>query len=104
MPIKTKGIIPRAWRWIKRIFLLLFFLQFFYILILKWINPPVTITQLSSFFHGYGLQRDYVSISEISPYAKLPFISSEYQTFPDHDAFDFKSIDKALKHNQKSKS
>ena len=104
MPIKTKGIIPRTWRWIKRIFLVLFFLQFFYILILKWVNPPVTITQLNSFFHGYGLQRDYVSINEISPYAKLAVISSEDQTFPDHDGFDFKSIEKAMKHNQKSKS
>ena len=104
MPIKTKGIVPRAWRWIKRIFLFLFFLQFFYILILKWVNPPVTITQLSSFFHGYGLKRDYVSINEISPYAKLAVISSEDQTFPDHDGFDFKSIEKAMKHNQKSKS
>ena len=104
MPIKTKGIIPRTWRWIKRIFLFLFFLQFFYILILKWVNPPVTITQLNSFFHGYGLQRDYVSANEISPYAKLAVISSEDQTFPDHDGFDFKSIEKAMKHNQKSKS
>jgi monofunctional biosynthetic peptidoglycan transglycosylase len=104
MPIKTKGIIPRIWRWTKRIFLFLFFLQLFYILILKWINPPITITQLSSVFHGYGLKRDYVSINEISPYAKLAVISSEDQTFPDHDGFDFKSIEKAMKHNQKSKS
>ena len=104
MPIKTKGIIPRTWRWIKRIFLFLFVLQFFYILILKWINPPITITQLSSLLHGYGLKRDYVSINDISPYAKLAVISSEDQTFPDHDGFDFKSIEKAMKHNQKSKS
>jgi monofunctional biosynthetic peptidoglycan transglycosylase len=82
----------------------LFVLQFFYILILKWVNPPVTITQLNSVFHGYGLKRDYVSINEISPYAKLAVISSEDQTFPDHDGFDFKSIEKAMKHNQKSKS
>jgi monofunctional biosynthetic peptidoglycan transglycosylase len=104
MPIKTKGIIPRIWRWIRRIFLLLFFFQFFYILILKWINPPFTLTQLSSLFHGYGLKRNYVPLDAISPYAKLAVISSEDQTFPDHDGFDFKSIEKAMKHNQKSKS
>src|SRR5450432_152344 len=104
MPIKTKGIVPRTWRWIKRIFLLLFLLQFFYILILKWINPPVTLTQLGSLFHGYGLKRNYVSMNEISPYAKLGVIASEDQLFPDHDGFDFKSIEKAMKHNQKSKS
>src|SRR5450755_3641183 len=104
MPIITKGIVPRTWRWIKRILLFLFFAQFFYILILKWINPPVTLTQLGSLFHGYGLKRNYVAMDEISPYAKLAVISSEDQLFPDHDGFDFKSIEKAMKHNQKSKS
>src|SRR5579863_9950542 len=104
MPVKTKGIVPRIWRWIKRVFLFLFFAQFFYILILKWINPPVTLTQLSSLLHGYGLKRNYVAMDAISPYAKLAVISSEDQLFPDHDGFDFKSIEKAMKHNQKSKS
>src|SRR5664279_1542788 len=104
MPIKTKGIVPRIWRWIKRIFLFLFFAQFFYILILKWINPPFTLTQLSSLLHGDGLKRNYVAMDAISPYAKLAVISSEDQLFPDHDGFDFKSIEKAMKHNQKSKS
>src|SRR3984885_3650030 len=104
MPVKTKGIVPRIWRWIKRIFLFLFFAQFFYILILKWVNPPVTLTQLSSLLHGYGLKRNYVAMDAISPYAKLAVISSEDQLFPDHDGFDFKSIEKAMKHNQKGKS
>ena len=104
MALKTKGIVPRTWRWIKRIFIFLFFFQLFYILLLKWINPPITLTQLSSVFHGYGLKRDYVGMKNISPYAKLAVICSEDQLFPDHDGFDFKSIDKAMKHNQKSKS
>ena len=31
-------------------------------------------------------------------------MASEDQLFPDHNGFDFKSIDKAMKHNQKSRS
>jgi monofunctional biosynthetic peptidoglycan transglycosylase len=104
MAIKTKGLVPRTWRWVKRILIFLFFLHIFYLLILKWVNPPVTLTQLSSFIHGDGLKRDYVSMADISPYAKLGVIASEDQLFPDHDGFDFKSIEKAMKHNQKSKS
>lgn len=104
MAIKTKGLVPRIWKWVKRILIFLFCLHIFYLLILKWINPPVTLTQLSSFFHGYGLKRDYVSMNNISPYAKLSVIASEDQLFADHDGFDFKSIEKAMKHNQKSKS
>ena len=103
MPIKTKGIVPRTWRWIKRVFLFLFFAQFFYILILKWINPPVTLTQLGSLFHGYGLKRNYVAMKHFA-LCKTRCYCSEDQLFPDHDGFDFKSIEKAMKHNQKSKS
>jgi monofunctional biosynthetic peptidoglycan transglycosylase len=104
MPLKTKGLVPKAWRLLKRIFIFLFFFQLFYILLLKWVNPPITLTQLGSVFRGDGLKRDYVNMNEISPYAKLAVICSEDQLFPDHDGFDFKSIEKAMKHNQKSKS
>src|SRR6201994_5190671 len=104
MPINTKGLIPRVWRIIKRVFIFLFFFQLFYLLLLKWVNPPITLTQLGSLFSGYGLKRSYVSMKDISPYAKLAVICSEDQLFPDHDGFDFKNIEKAMKHNQKSKS
>jgi monofunctional biosynthetic peptidoglycan transglycosylase len=104
MPINTKGLIPRVWRVIKRVFIFLFFFQLFYLLLLKWVNPPITLTQLGSFLSGDGLKRTYVDMKNISPYARLAVICSEDQLFPDHDGFDFKSIEKAMKHNQKSKS
>jgi monofunctional glycosyltransferase len=104
MAFKTKGIVPRAWKLIKRIFIFLFLLQLIYILLLKWVDPPITLTQLVSLLSGDGLKRDYIGMKNISPYAKLAVICSEDQLFPDHDGFDFKSIEKAMKHNQKSKS
>ena len=104
MPSKTRGWLARAWRITKRVVIFLFFLHLFYLLLLKWVFPPVTLTQLDSWVHGNGLRRSYVSMKDISPYAKLAVISSEDQLFPDHDGFDFKSIEKAMKHNQKSKS
>jgi monofunctional biosynthetic peptidoglycan transglycosylase len=54
---------------------------------LKWIDPPVTITQLGSLLSGDGLKRDYVNYSEISTNAKLAVISSEDQLFADHNGF-----------------
>jgi monofunctional glycosyltransferase len=104
MALKTKGLIPRIWRLVKRILIFLFIFHLFYLLLLKWVDPPITLTQLGSLFSGDGLKRNYVSMKNISPYAKLAVISSEDQLFPDHDGFDFKSIEKAMKHNQKSKS
>jgi monofunctional biosynthetic peptidoglycan transglycosylase len=104
MPVNTKGLIPRLWRITKRVFIFLFFFHLFYLLLLKWVNPPITLTQIGSVVRGEGLHRTYVTMKEISPYAKLAVICSEDQLFPDHDGFDFKSIEKAMKHNQKSKS
>ena len=99
--MNTKGLVPRLWRRIKRILIVMFLLHFVYILLLKWIDPPITLTQLGSLFSGYGLKRDYVDASEISPNVKLAFIASEDQKFPDHNGFDWKSIEKAMDHNKK---
>ncbi len=99
--MKTKGSGIRVLRWIKRIFIFLFLFQIFYIILLKWVNPPVTLTQLGSLFSGDGLKRDYVSSSEMSYNIKLAVIASEDQVFPDHSGFDWRSIEKAMKHNER---
>ncbi len=102
--MKKTGFLPRLWHFTKRLFLFLFVAQFVYIILLKWMDPPLTITQLGSWLTGHGLKRDYVGRKKMSVNAKLAVIASEDQLFPDHNGFDFKSIEKALKHNQKSKS
>lgn len=91
----------KAWRICKKVFLWLFILQFVYILYCKWINPPVTLTQIASLITGNGLRRDYVSFTEMSPNIKLAVIASEDQLFPDHNGFDIKAIKKAMNYNKK---
>lgn len=105
--MNLKGIVPRTWRRLKRVVLVLIVAQFLYILLLKWVNPPITITEIYSWFSLWGtdkkLQKTWVSYDEISQHAKLAVIASEDQLFTDHNGFDFKSIEKAMKHNQQSK-
>src|ERR1700760_4186872 len=98
------GFWLKVWRITKRVFLILFIAQFVYILLLKWVNPPVTLTQLGSWVTGHGLKRNYISINKMSENSKMAIICSEDQLFADHNGFDFKSIEKAMKHNSKSKS
>ncbi|KYP15802.1 MAG: monofunctional biosynthetic peptidoglycan transglycosylase [Flavihumibacter sp. CACIAM 22H1] len=88
-------------RFLKKLLLILVIGQFLYILLLKWVNPPITLTQLSNWVSGYGLKRDYVDFDEMSYYAKLAVISSEDQLYADHSGFDWKSIEKAMKYNEK---
>jgi monofunctional biosynthetic peptidoglycan transglycosylase len=89
------------WRITKKILLWMFIGQFVYILLCKWVNPPITVTQAVNFVEGYGLKRDYVSADELGPNIKLAVMASEDQLFPDHDGFDIKAIKKALKYNEK---
>jgi monofunctional biosynthetic peptidoglycan transglycosylase len=98
---KDRSLPRRIWRFIWKTFLILFIAQLIYIIALKWINPPITLTQLSSWISGDGLKRDYVAYDEMSPQIKLAVISSEDQIFPDHDGFDWKSIEKAMKYNKR---
>lgn len=81
-----------------------FLFSLFYIFLCKWVNPPITITQIGSILSGNGLHRDYINYDEMGDNIKLAVMSGEDQLFPDHNGFDFKSIQKAMKHNQKSKS
>ena len=49
-----KSFLQRTLRFLKRLFLFLFIAQFIYIFLLKWVNPPITITQLVSVVKGEG--------------------------------------------------
>ena len=89
------------WQKVKRVLLWLLILQFIYIIILRWINPPFTITQVVSLLKGNGLKRDYVSYDYMNNSAKLAVMAGEDQLFPDHNGFDVKAIKLAVKYNKK---
>lgn len=103
-PTKKRGLVRKAFRIILKTVFYGFLFSLFYILFCKWINPPITITQIGSLIQGHGLHRKYVGFNEMNSNVKLAVMASEDQLFPDHNGFDFKSIQKAMKHNQKSKS
>jgi len=88
-------------RFLKKIFLFLFLSQLGYIILLKFIDAPITLTQISSILQGDGFNRKHVAMHSISKQAKLAVIASEDQLFPDHSGFDFKNIQKALVYNKK---
>jgi monofunctional biosynthetic peptidoglycan transglycosylase len=88
-------------QWIKRILIILFVSHLLYVILLKWVFPPVTITQLNALISGEGLSRDYVRLKNIDRDMRLAVIASEDQLFPDHNGFDWKSIKKAMEYNKR---
>jgi monofunctional biosynthetic peptidoglycan transglycosylase len=100
---KTKRFSWRnAWRWTRRIVLVMFVSSLLYLIICRWVMPPITLTQIGDSF-GYGLKRDYVSWDEISRNVKLAAMASEDQAFMDHSGFDWDALDKSLHPKKKNK-
>ncbi len=96
MAKKSGSPVRRFFRFVLRFILILFISSTLYMVLCRWMMPPVTITQLDGLLGGYGLHRDYVSWDEISRNVKLAAIASEDQLFPEHDGFDWKALDKSL--------
>ena len=87
---------------LQRIILYLFLSTIVYVFITKFIDPPITITQMTNAF-GLGLKRDYVSWNDMSYNIKLAVIASEDQSFTDHMGFDWDAIEKSLRPKKKNK-
>ena len=86
---------------IKKIILGIFIAHLLYLVLLKFVDAPITITQINSVIHGDGFHRSHVNLHEISVHGKLAVIAAEDQLFPDHNGFDIKSIKKALAYNKR---
>src|SRR5687767_9097270 len=95
------SFIKNIWQKAKKLFFVLFIAQLVYIILLKLVFPPITLIQFGNWIGGNGLKRDYVAWNDISPELKLAVMASEDQLFAQHNGFDWKSIEKAVKHNQR---
>ncbi len=87
---------------IYRFFIYLFVSSLIYVIIIKLVEPPITITQITNAF-GLGLKRDYVSWNDMSYNIKLAALASEDQSFTDHSGFDWDAIEKSLRPKKKRK-
>ena len=104
MPSKPKkqGVVRRIFLFVLRLLIILFTAHFLYAVLLIWVMPPVTITQISGIIKGHGFDRTNISLEEIDPQTALAFIASEDQRFAEHNGFDWESIEKAIEHNKEN--
>lgn len=89
-----------AWKTVKKVLLWMVLLHFVYLLACRWLNPPITLTQIGNLNHG--LKRDMVPYDEMGDHIKLAVLAGEDQLFPVHNGFDIKRIKMAMKHNEKN--
>ena len=103
MAFMAKPFFKKLWRFTKRAFIIMFFSSLVYIILCRWVMPPITVTQISNSF-SYGLKRDYVAWENLGYNIKLAAIASEDQTFADHNGFDWDAIEKSFKPRKTKRS
>lgn len=93
---------------IKKVFvkaaIAVFLLHIAQIVLFKWIQPPLTLTQFDAVLDGHTFKRDLTSLTDISLHLQLAVISAEDQLFAQHHGLDIESIKKAINHNEREKT
>lgn len=92
------------WKIIKRTIYILIISNILFVFLGRYINPPITITQIGGFLEYGKLKRNYIPYEEMGDNVKKAVLASEDQDFYNHNGFDFKEIENAIKYNQNSKS
>lgn len=91
------------WKKIKKLIFILILANILFIVWGKFFNPPITLTQIGGLLEYGKLKRDYISYDEMGTHVKKAVIASEDQAFFSHNGFDYKAIEKAMKHNEQGK-
>lgn len=102
-PPLTPSRLSRFARRLEKAFVIAYFVSFVYVIVLKWIDPPITITQLQSVIAGRGLHRQYVKLKDVSPNFKLAVLVLEDSSFVYHKGLDVNEIKKVIKENMAGK-
>lgn len=89
------------WKFIKRIIFIVIVFNILAVIWGRFFNPPITFIQLGGLAEYGKLDRDYISFDEMGDNVKLAVIASEDQNYFKHNGFDFKAIERAMKHNEK---
>ncbi|NCX94790.1 MAG: monofunctional biosynthetic peptidoglycan transglycosylase [Chitinophagia bacterium] len=88
---------------ILRIIGWLFLSSVVYLVLCKWLMPPITITQIGDAIAYGGIKRSYVGWSAIPRCVKLAALASEDQRFAEHGGFDWEAMDKSLQGKQRGR-
>jgi monofunctional biosynthetic peptidoglycan transglycosylase len=93
----------RVVKWIIKVILIFLSVTVGFVLLYKFVNPPITSFMISKYFSGGGtlIQKDWVSLADISPELPLAVIAAEDQKFLEHNGFDIDAIEKAIQDNAK---
>jgi monofunctional glycosyltransferase len=94
----------RLWGWLWRLVLGFFLLSILWVVLTRWINPPITSIMVGDLIEGKSLQRDWVDLGDMGRHLAYAAIAAEDARFCEHNGFDMQAIEQALKANERAKA
>lgn len=108
-PVKKTDWKNQAKKWSIRLVIGFFGITIFWVLALKFINPPVTYLMIKRGFEwqatdkGFKIEKDWLDYDDISNNLKKAALAGEDARFMSHNGFDFEGIQNAIKKNSQGK-
>ena len=106
--IYRSGWLKLTLRFLKLFFILYFAITIFWVLLYRWVNPPVTLLMIERGFErksdgkDWKIDKPWVDFDDIADPMKRAAVAAEDQRFLDHFGFDFKAMERAIDKNQHS--
>ncbi|MCX8656253.1 monofunctional biosynthetic peptidoglycan transglycosylase [Gilliamella sp. B2894] len=100
-----KSLFKKIFNITKKLIILFMLLSVSLVLLMRWIDPFSSMLMVERKFSDKKIiqQRTWKDWDHISDNIKIAVIAAEDQNFANHWGFDFKAIERALKHNQNNK-
>jgi monofunctional glycosyltransferase len=96
---KRSGLYRIGW-WIGRGIVFFVGGSVLWVMIYKFVPPPITFTMIGGAVQGHGITKDWTPLSKIDPNMPRAAIAAEDSTFCYHHGFDAEAIRKAYLSNQ----
>lgn len=107
--MKVNGLWKLIWRIVKLTLILFVGISIFWVLLYRFVNPPVTWLMISRGFERkadgkeWKIDKKWIDIDSIADPMKRAAVAAEDAKFFEHNGFDFAAMEKALNKNAHSK-
>jgi monofunctional biosynthetic peptidoglycan transglycosylase len=96
---RKRSLPARILGWIIKLILAFFIISILWVLIYRFVPPPITATMIGDVLSGRGLHKDWMPIRQIDRDMVRAAIAAEDSKFCAHNGFDFEAIEDAMKRN-----
>src|SRR6476469_8676216 len=96
---RKRSLFGRVLGWIVKLVVAFFAISILWVLIYRFVPPPITLTMIGDVIGGRGLHKDWMPVSQIDRDMVRAAIAAEDSKFCQHNGFDFEAIEDAMKRN-----